>query len=597
MDGKKLEFKGEEALRELERLTTNARELQEAILRDIISRNKETEYLRKYMMGAEDISKFKSMVPIVTYEHVQPYIERISNGEDSSIISGHPIVEMLRSSGTTRGKPRLMPSIAEDLDRRTYMYNLLMPIMSKYMPGLDKGKVMHLLFIKAETILPYGMPARSVLTSYYKSDHFRCREPDPFNNLTSPNEVILCPDSRQSMYCQLLSGLIHRHSVLRLGAVFASALLRSITFLEQNWRELANDIRLGQLNPSITDQACRAAMSHMLVSPNLTIADEIESICNKASWRGILVHLWPKVKCIEAVLTGTMAQYIPMLEFYSGGGIPLVCTMYASSESYFGVNLNPLCHPNDVSYTLLPNMAYLEFIELDNGLRCGNEEEVQKEKVIGLVDVKVGKYYEIVVTTFAGLYRYRVGDVLQVTGFYNNAPQFKFICRRNVILSIDLDKTNEEDLHKSITVAKEILEKQNYLITEYTSYADSSSVPGHYVLFWEIKLMSEKLESGKAQSLVHPELIEGCCIAIEESLDYVYRRCRTNDRSVGPLEIRLLEYGTFEALMDLLISQGSSINQYKTPRCVEPGPALDLLNSKVMGSFFSPKDPTWNAGL
>lgn len=132
-----------------------------------------------------------------------------------------------------------------------------------------------------------------------------------------------------------------------------------------------------------------------------------------------------------------------------------------------------------------------------------------------------------------GLYRYRVGDVLQVTGFYNNAPQFKFIGRRNVILSIDSDKTNEEDLHKSITTVKEILEKQNYLLIEYTSYADSSSVPGHYVLFWEIKLISEKLEPGNMQCLVHPELIESCCIAIEESLDYVYRRCRTHDRYVA----------------------------------------------------------------
>jgi auxin responsive GH3 gene family len=273
---------------------------------------------------------------------------------------------------------------------------------SRHLSGLDKGKVMHLLFIKDETVLPSGIPARSVLTSYYKSDHFRCRGADPYNDLTSPNEVILCPDSRQSMYCQLLSGLIHRHSILRLGAVFASALLRSITFLERNWLELTNDIRLGQLNTTITDRACRAVMSHMLQSPNPLLADEIESICNNASWRGILVHLWPKVKCIEAVLTGTMAQYIPMLEFYSGGTIPLVCTMYASSESYFGVNINPLCHPNDVSYTVLPNMAYFEFIELDNELRYGDEEEVQKEKVVDLVDVQVGRYYEIVVTTFSG---------------------------------------------------------------------------------------------------------------------------------------------------------------------------------------------------
>ncbi|KAF5815091.1 putative GH3 family protein [Helianthus annuus] len=45
------------------------------------------------------------------------------------------------------------------------------------------------------------------------------------------------------MYCQLLSGMIHRQQVLRLGAVFASALPRAISFLERNWVSLCNDIR------------------------------------------------------------------------------------------------------------------------------------------------------------------------------------------------------------------------------------------------------------------------------------------------------------------------------------------------------------------
>jgi auxin responsive GH3 gene family len=149
-----------------------------------------------------------------------------------------------------------------------------------------------------------------------------------------------------------------------------------------------------------------------------------------------------------------------------------------------------------------------------------------------LLCIDLIKLFSQTIIGISGLYRYRVGDVLQATEFYNNAPQFKFIGRRNVILSIDTDKTNEEDLHKSVTIAKEILQKQNYLLIEYTSYANSSSMPGHYVLFWEIKLMPEKLGPGNMQCLIDPKLIESCCFAIEESLDYVYRRCRTHDRYI-----------------------------------------------------------------
>ncbi|KAJ8898806.1 hypothetical protein K2173_007231 [Erythroxylum novogranatense] len=594
MDGKKLEYKGEEALKEIENITKKADEVQQNLLKRILEQNGETEYLSQYLKGLKNIAEFKRTVPVTTYKDVYPYIQRIANGEDSSLITGRPITEMLCSSGTSAGEPKLMPSIAEDLDRRTFFYNLITPIVNQYVPGLDEGKAMFLNFVKAEMSTPCGLPARTVLTSYYKSKHFKCRTRDSFHDFTSPDQAILCKDSNQSMYCQLLAGLIYRHQVLRLGAVFASALLRAISFLERNWVHLCNDIRRGELDPLVTDPECRLCMSRILSSPNPALADEIEEICNSSSWKGILCHLWPRAKYIEAVVTGSMAQYIPSLQYYSEGKLPLVCCMYASSECYFGVNLNPLCDPADVAFTILPNMCYFEFIPLgENGswLMCvEEEEEVANDKLVDLVHVRLGCYYELVVTTFAGLYRYRIGDVLQVIGFHNQAPNFRFICRRNVVLSIDNDKTNEEDLHKSITTAKKLLEPYNALLVEYTSHADTSSLPGHYVLYWEIV---QHESDTKAPTPLDTKVLQECCIAVEEELDYVYRRCRAFDKCIGPLEIRVVEAGTFEALMDLLISQGGSINQYKTPRCIKSNTALKLLNTCVKASFFSPRDPTW----
>jgi len=168
MDGKKLEYKGEEALKEIERLTEKADEVQKSILTEVLTRNCETEYLFKYMEGSKNILEFKRNVPVITYKGIRPYIQRIVNGEDSSLITGHPITEMLSrslslfdsiflffffcglssyskffceeinnwchgtcSSGTSAGEPKLMPSIAEDLDRRTFLYNLIMPIMNR----------------------------------------------------------------------------------------------------------------------------------------------------------------------------------------------------------------------------------------------------------------------------------------------------------------------------------------------------------------------------------------------------------------------------------------------------------------------------------
>lgn len=162
------------------------------------------------------------------------------------------------------------------------------------------------------------------------------------------------------------------------------------------------------------------------------------------------------------------------------------------------------------------------------------------------------------------------------------------------MISVDTEKTNEEDLHRSVTMAKKLLEPYDGLLVEYTSYPDTSSVPGHYVLYWEILYCGIKTEAENENAvMVDGSVLEECCIAVEEQLDYVYRQCRSHDKSVGPLEIRVVEPGTFDSLMDLFISQGASINQYKTPRCIKSKKALKLLNSKVTASFFSPRDPKW----
>jgi len=153
-----------------------------------------------------------------------------------------------------------MPSIADEMDRRSLLYSLLMLVMSQAVPGLDKGKCMYLYFVKAESRTPVGLPARPVLTSFYRSRHFLERPHDPYTVYTSPDEAVLSLDAYQSMYAQLLCGLVHRADVLRVGAVFASGFLRAIRFLEKHWRRLCRDIRAGALDAEITDRSVCAAM-------------------------------------------------------------------------------------------------------------------------------------------------------------------------------------------------------------------------------------------------------------------------------------------------------------------------------------------------
>ncbi|KAG2310584.1 hypothetical protein Bca4012_025089 [Brassica carinata] len=578
----------------IEQVTSNADDVQRKVLEEILSRNADVEYLKRHgLEGRTDRETFKHVMPVVTYEDIQPEINRIANGDKSQILCSSPISEFLTSSGTSGGERKLMPTIEEELDRRSLLYSLLMPVMNQSVPGLDKGKGMYFLFIKSESKTPGGLPARPVLTSYYKSSHFKNRPFDPYTNYTSPNQTILCPDSYQSMYSQMLCGLCQHKEVLRVGAVFASGFIRAIKFLEKHWPELTRDIRTGTLSSEITDLSVREAVGEIL-KPDPKLADFVESECKKTSWQGIITRLWPNTKYVDVIVTGTMSQYIPTLDYYSNG-LPLVCTMYASSECYFGVNLKPLCKPSEVSYTLIPTMAYFEFLPVhrNNGVTSSISlpkalTEKEQQELVDLVDVKLGEEYELVVTTYAGLYRYRVGDVLRVAGFKNNAPQFSFICRKNVVLSIDSDKTDEVELQNAVKNAVTHLVPFDASLSEYTSYADTSSIPGHYVLFWELCL--------NGNTPVPPSVFEDCCLTIEESFNSVYRQGRVSDKSIGPLEIKVVESGTFDKLMDYAISLGASINQYKTPRCVKFAPIIELLNSRVVKSYFSPKCPKWTPG-
>uniref|UniRef100_A0A7N0RAB4 Indole-3-acetic acid-amido synthetase GH3.17-like n=1 Tax=Kalanchoe fedtschenkoi TaxID=63787 RepID=A0A7N0RAB4_KALFE len=588
-------------------ITSNAGEIQQQVLSEILKQNNKTEYLTRFLHGEASGEDFRKNVPIVGYNDIKSYIERVCHGEPSHIISAQTITELLTSSGTSGGKPKMMPSTAEELERKTLFYNLLVPVINKYVGGLDQGKGMYLLFVKPEITTPGGLMARPVLTSYYKSQNFRSRPFNKYNVYTSPDDTILCSDSKQSMFAQLVCGLVERHEVLRVGAVFASALLRAIKFLESHWQELCSNIRTGHVSDWITDEACRNAVSLVLGGPNPELADLIESQCNKESWEGIIKLLWPKTKFIEVIVTGSMAQYIPTLEFYSGG-LPLISTMYASSECYFGINLNPLCKPSQVSYTLLPNMAYFEFLPVTKngddaasiqddvtGNNGSSQNSHDDRKPVALVDVKPGHYYELVVTTFTGLYRYRVEDILLVTGFHKNAPQFRFIHRKNVALSIDTDKTSEDDLLNAVTQAKLVIEPLGLLLTEYTSYADTCTIPGHYALFWELTIKGNNNSDNNIKQLpeMEDDIMVKCCHAVEEALDSVYRRCRYKDKSIGALEIRVVSPGTFDALMDHFVSLGSSVNQYKTPRCVTSEGAIRLLDERVVGRFFSQRAPFW----
>ena len=193
------------------------------------------------------------------------------------------------------------------------------------------------------------------------------------------------------------------------------------------------------------------------------------------------------------------------------------------------------------------------------------------------------------ISFFSGLHRCRVGDVLQVTGFYNNTPQFRFVRRNNTVLCVDVEPTTEEDILKALARATVVLESSDFILTGFTCYGDISTVPGHYVFYLEVKA---KVNNGTNVLQLDNKVLVECCCIMEESLSSLYRRLRGDEGSIGALEIRVVQQGTFDSLMEFFLSRGSSISQYKTPICIKSTEALKLLEDKVLARFFSDRSPT-----
>ncbi|XAR53979.1 hypothetical protein NMG60_11028948 [Bertholletia excelsa] len=396
----------------------------------------------------------------------------------------------------------------------------------------------------------------------------------------SPDEVIFGPDFQQSLYCHLLCGLLHRDEVQVVSSTFAHSIVYSFQTFEQVWEQLCADIREGVLTSQITAQSIRIAMSKLL-KPNPELADMIYKKClGLTNWYGLIPELFPNCKYVYGIMTGSMEPYLKKLRHYAGE-LPLLSGDYGASEGWIAANVNPTLPPEFVTFAVLPNIGYFEFIPLSKNVELQMQDEVgsisTEPQPVGLTEVKVGEEYEIIVTNFAGLYRYRLGDVVRVSSFHNNTPELQFVCRSNLLLNINIDKNTEKDLQLSVEAAAKLLSEEKLEVVDFTSLVDLSSDPGHYVIFWEI--------SGEAGD----ELLRECCNCLDRSfLDMGYVSSRKVN-TIGPLELRVLRRGTFHKILNHYVGMGSAVSQFKTPRCVGPAnkEVWQILTNNVAKSYFS----------
>ncbi|KAJ1434583.1 GH3 family [Sesbania bispinosa] len=569
-------------------VSKNAGSVQTQILSRILKQNHGVEYLNKWL-GSYNIeemdvcaleSLFTSVVPLASHADFEPYIQKIADGETGPILTQQPLTTLSLSSGTTEGRQKFVPFTHHSAQTTLQTFTLAAAYRSRVYPTREGGRILEFIYSSNQFKTKGGLTVGTATTHYYASEEFKIKQEKTKSFTCSPYEVISGGDYKQSTYCHLLLGLFFSDHVEFISSAFVYGIVQAFRSFEDLWKEICNDIRHGTLSSTIKLPKMREAVLG-IISSNPSLASKLEAACKElelVDWFGLVPKLWPNAKFIYSIMTGSMQPYLKKLRHYANG-LPLVSADYGSTESWIGINVDPSLPPEDVTFAVVPTFSYFEFIPLyrhkqDCSSSVVNDDFIE-DKPIPLSKVKVGQEYEIVLTTFTGLYRCRLGDVVEVAGFHNGTPKLDFICRRKLILTINIDKNTEKDLQIVVEKGSQLLNKAHAELVDFTSYADVSNQPGCYVIFWEIK--------GEAEDKV----LDACCCEMDVAfVDHGYVVSRKTI-SIGPLELCIVERGTFKKILDYFVANGGALGQFKTPRCTNNPFILNILNACTIKRFRS----------
>jgi len=179
------------------------------------------------------------------------------------------------------------------------------------------------------------------------------------------------------------------------------------------------------------------------------------------------------------------------------------------------------------------------------------EEEMEKEnpKTVLAGEVEAGKQYGIVITTSSGLYRYNIGDVVRVEGFWEHAPVVTFLNKGQHTSSLTGEKLTERQVVEALTrVSGEVAG-----FPEHVLVSPAWGSPPRYVVTAERDSMAT-VEWARALGLLDARLGE---------VNMEYRSRRESGRLEGPT-VNLVGAGYFTGMREEHLRKvGGRREQYK----------------------------------
>jgi hypothetical protein len=375
---------------------------QENWLFDCLHRNRGTDYGKQYHFDKiRSIGDFRERVPIISYDDVEPFILRMSDGEADVLFAGMPVA-FERTGGSTRGS-KLIPYSPQSL--RDFQAALL-PWLSNSVQqfGITSGTAYFSISPatrQADVLtggLSIGLPDGAYLGDEALSE---------FAQISAVPAWVGSLNDVAQWQLATLYWLLRRDDLALISVWSPTFMLTLLDALERRSEELSSLLQTG------------GALDGHALSPDPGALARLRQFTAS----GNASCLWPNLKLVSCWADASSRSFFEQLRqrlsraAFQGKGL-------LSTEGVVTV-------PDRAGLPILAqDSGYFEFLA-DSGDLCPGNEVIE------------GETYEVVMTTSGGLYRYRTGDCVICEGFANEIPVLRFSGRKGLTCDIVGEKLDE----------------------------------------------------------------------------------------------------------------------------------------------------------
>lgn len=439
----------------------------ERTLRDILTISRDTVYGKEHHFdrilsatNADDLFRlYRQYVPVNdSFETLRPYVERHKNGETNILFPGKP--DMYATTSGTTSKPKWIPMTHKYLKdvygkmTHVWIWNFIC-----HRSRIFGGHLFTTVGKELEGYAPDGTVFGAVSGVLVRDVPKIIKK-----HYTAPAAVMSIDDYAARNYTLMRLALQHRDLTLWATAN-PSTILELLRTLDENKEEMIEDIEKGTLswNFDISDYIRAELEAYM--SPQPLRAAELRRLLQE---HGKLMpkHFWPWLQLLSTWKCGNtkiyMEKYMDQFDwsktFYQELG-------YIATECRFGFSLD-----DTNESVLFPHFHYYEFVE---------ESELDKpyKHYLQIHELERGKRYCAYVTTYSGLFRYNMNDLVEVGGQFYETPTVHMVSKVNGIVSMTGEKLYEPQFIDAVHKTEELMGVKTKF---FVGFADVSESRYHF---------------------------------------------------------------------------------------------------------------------